>query len=163
MSTPTLLKIGFVKASWHAEIVGRALLGFTEAMPNSAIDVVSVPGAFELPLAARRLARTGRYDAIVCAAFVVNGGIYHNEFVSQAVVEGLLQVSLATDVPVLSVSLTPHNYQENEPMTAFFLENFVTKGKEAAEAVLGVLAAHGDIASLEAADIEHTRSAKVVG
>ncbi|WP_172331898.1 6,7-dimethyl-8-ribityllumazine synthase [Mangrovicoccus sp. HB161399] len=145
MSDRNSPRIGFIKASWHADIVDQALTGFSRAMPAAAIRVVTVPGAFELPLAARRMARTGRYDAIVCAAFVVNGGIYHNEFVSQAVVSGLMQVGLETDVPVLSVSLTPHNFQETDPMMRFFLDHFLMKGEEAAAAVTGILQAHDEI------------------
>lgn len=117
-------------------------------MAGERIDVITVPGAFELPLTAKKMAVTGHYDAIVCAAFVVNGGIYHHEFVSAAVVDGLMTVGLETGVPVLSLSLTPHNYQETEVHTAFFKEHFVQKGREAAAAVKGILAAHSDVAAV---------------
>ena len=155
MFNPPPLKIGFIKASWHADIVDRALTGFTEALPDAVVDVISVPGAFELPLAARRMARTGTYDAIVCAAFVVNGGIYHHEFVSEAVVRGLMKVGLETDVPVLSVSLTPHNFQETPQHRAFFTAHFAEKGKEAAAAVTGILEAH---AAIEATRVPSARA-----
>lgn len=69
--TPT--RYAFVKANWHAEIVNRALTGFCELIPAEQVDVYDVPGAFELPLFARDLAATGRYAAIVAAAFVVDG------------------------------------------------------------------------------------------
>ncbi|MGO7719100.1 6,7-dimethyl-8-ribityllumazine synthase, partial [Rhizobium johnstonii] len=62
----------------------------------------------------RDLAATGRYAAVVAAAFVVDGGIYLHEFVAQAVVDGLMRAGMDTGVPVLSVSLTPHQYQETE-------------------------------------------------
>jgi len=105
-------RCAFVKADWHAEIVDNALVGFQQVITDIPIDVFSVPGAFEMPLFARDLARTGKYDAIVAAALVVDGGIYRHEFVAQAVVNGLMQAGLETGVPVYSVSLTPHNYQE---------------------------------------------------
>ena len=87
--TPT--RYAFVKANWHAEIVNRALAGFCELIPAKQVDVYDVPGAFELPLLTRDLAATGRYAAIVAAAFVVDGGIYRHEFVAQAVVNGLMR------------------------------------------------------------------------
>jgi 6,7-dimethyl-8-ribityllumazine synthase len=65
-----------------------------------------------MPLIAKELAKTGKYDAVVCAAFVVDGGIYRHDFVAQTVVEALMNVGLETGVPVLSVSLTPHHFLE---------------------------------------------------
>ena len=101
--TMTHTRYAFIKANWHAEIVDQALVGFTEVVPESSVDVFDVPGAFEMPLLARDLARTGQYGAIAAAAFVVDGGIYRHDFVAQAVVNGLMQVGLETDDPVLSV------------------------------------------------------------
>ena len=87
-STPE--KFAFVRANWHPEIVAAALKGFrarlAERAPDARIDVFDVPGAFELSLSAKRLALTGSYDAIACAALVVDGGIYRHDFVAQAVV-----------------------------------------------------------------------------
>ena len=132
----TLPRYAFIKANWHADIVDRALDGFAELIPMDQIDVFDVPGAFEMPLTAADLARTGRYAAIAAAAFVVDGGIYRHDFVAQAVVDGLMRVSLDTGTPVLSVSLTPHNYQETDHHTAVFRAHFVEKGREAARAAL---------------------------
>ncbi len=132
--TPT--RYAFVKAQWHADIVDRALDGFHELVPADAVDVFDVPGAFELPLLARDLAQSGRYAAVVAAAFVVDGGIYRHEFVAQAVVDGLMRAGLDTGVPVLSVSLTPHQFQETEHHRAIFRAHFVEKGREAARAAL---------------------------
>jgi 6,7-dimethyl-8-ribityllumazine synthase len=73
---------------------------------ESDIDFFEVGGAFEMPLHAKLLAKTGRYAGIVAAALVVDGGIYRHEFVAQSVVSGLMQVQLETEVPVFSVSLT---------------------------------------------------------
>lgn len=140
--TPTVAaapRIAFIKARWHSEIVDRAYDGFVSQanflMPQATVDAFDVPGAFEMPLVAKKLARSGRYSAIVAAAFVVNGGIYRHEFVSEAVVSGLMQVGLETEIPCFSVSLTPHNFQPVPELTAFFCEHFVKKGVEAAEAV----------------------------
>lgn len=102
----------FVKAGWHAEIVDRALDGFLQVIPSTQVDIFDVPGAFELPLMARDLAASGQYAAVAAAALVVDGGIYRHDFVAAAVVDGLMRAGLDTGVPVLSVSLTPHQYQD---------------------------------------------------
>ena len=134
----THTRYAFVKANWHADIVNQALVGFLEVIPTEQVDVFDVPGAFEMPLMARDLASTGRYDAVACAAFVVDGGIYRHEFVAQAVVDGLMRAGLDTGVPVLSVSLTPHHYQETEHHNEIFKTHFVEKGREAARAALAI-------------------------
>ena len=132
--TPT--PYAFIKANWHAEIVDRSLDGFCELIPRDGIDVFDVPGAFELPLVARDLALSGKYSVITAAAFVVDGGIYRHDFVAQAVVDGLMRVGLDTGVPILSVSLTPHHFQETEHHLEIYKSHFVQKGREAAEAAL---------------------------
>ncbi len=132
----THTRYAFIKANWHADIVDRALDGFRELIPADLIDVFDVPGAFEMPLLARDLAASGRYAAVAAAAFVVDGGIYRHEFVAQAVVDGLMRAGLDTGVPVLSVSLTPHHYQETEHHKRIYREHFVEKGREAARAAL---------------------------
>ncbi len=126
----------FIKAAWHTDIVDQALKGFLDIIPAAQVDVFDVPGAFEMPLLARDLAKTGRYAAVAAAAFVVDGGIYRHDFVAQAVVDGLMRAGLDTDVPVLSVSLTPHQYQETEHHNAIYRAHFVKKGQEAAKAAL---------------------------
>ncbi|MFZ3584036.1 6,7-dimethyl-8-ribityllumazine synthase [Loktanella sp. DJP18] len=129
-------KYAFIKANWHAEIVDQALTGFCEVIDAAEVDVFDVPGAFEMPLMAQDLAQTGKYDAIACAALVVDGGIYRHDFVAQAVVTGLMQAGMATGVPVLSVSLTPHHFQDTAHHIGIFREHFVQKGREAANAAL---------------------------
>ncbi len=135
-------KFAFVRARWHADIVDRAHLGFTERLseldPDARIDTIDVPGAFEMPLLAQKLATTGEYDAVIAVAFVVDGGIYRHDFVAQAVVSGLMEAQLRTGVPVLSVSLTPHNFQSTEAHIAFFVDHFLTKGREAADAAIAI-------------------------
>lgn len=140
-------RFAFIKAQWHADIVDRSLDGFTETIPLSQIETFDVPGAFEIPLMAQKLALTGKYDAVICAAFVVDGGIYRHDFVASAVVDGLMRVGLDTGVPVLSVSLTPHQYQETDHHNAIYRAHFVTKGREAASAALAILEAHDTVAA----------------
>lgn len=137
------LTIAFIKARWHAEIVDQALAGFVEEMKTAGQDshvvTYDVPGAFEMPLLAQRLAATGKFDAIVAAALVVDGGIYRHDFVAAAVVNGLMEVQLKTGVPVFSVSLTPHHFQPTAEHVGFYTKHFLKKGAEAAQAVLGVV------------------------
>jgi 6,7-dimethyl-8-ribityllumazine synthase len=134
-------RFAFIHAQWHADIVCRARDAFLAEMarhriPRDAVGVFEVPGAFELPLHARKLIDTGRYQAVVACGFVIDGGIYRHEFVAEAVIHGLMRVQLDTGVPVLSAVLTPHHFHEHETHRAFFGDHFVLKGTEAANACL---------------------------
>ena len=134
-------RIAFVHALWHAEIVREAKAGFLERMEASgfdrnAIECFETPGAFEIPLHAQTLARTGRYAAIVAAAFVVNGGIYRHDFVASTVVDALMRVQLETETPIFSVVLTPHHFHEHDVHHDFFKQHFKVKGVEAAQACI---------------------------
>ena len=132
--TPT--RYAFTKAAWHNQIVDRALDGFCEVIDPTQVDVFDVPGAFEMPLLARDLANTGRYAAVTAAALVVDGGIYRHDFVAGAVVDGLMRAGMDSGVPVLSVSLTPHHFQDTDHHNAIYAAHFVDKGREAAQAAL---------------------------
>ncbi|HEY1833453.1 MAG TPA: 6,7-dimethyl-8-ribityllumazine synthase [Solirubrobacteraceae bacterium] len=141
MTSKNPTRIALVAASWHAEIVAsgeRALIAelAEHGVATDCVERFSVPGAFELPLLARRLARSGRYDAVVCTGLVIDGGIYRHEFVASAVIDGLMAVGLETDVPVLSMVLTPHHFHEHEAHAGFFAEHFELKGREVARACL---------------------------
>ncbi|MCG6901854.1 MAG: 6,7-dimethyl-8-ribityllumazine synthase [Rhodobacter sp.] len=138
-------RYAFIKARWHADIVDRALEGFMQLIPQDRIDVFDVPGAFEMPLLARDLAASGRYGAVAAAALVVDGGIYRHDFVAQAVVDGLMRAGMDSGVPVLSISLTPHHYQETDHHRAIYAEHFVLKGREAAEAALTIARTRADV------------------
>lgn len=142
-------RIAFIKSRWHAVTVDRAHEGFeaeiSRLIPNAVCDTFEMPGAFEMPLLAKKLALSGKYDAIVAAALVVDGGIYRHDFVADAVVAGLMTVQLETMVPVFSVSLTPHNYQPSEDIEQFFREHFKKKGAEAASAVEMVLSVNATL------------------
>jgi 6,7-dimethyl-8-ribityllumazine synthase len=137
-------RIAFVEASWHADIVGqgrRSFLAEIARQKGPDVDVVAVPGSFELPLQAKLLAKSGRYGAIVAAGFVVNGGVYRHDFVAATVVDALMRVQLETEVPVLSMVLTPLHFHEHAEHQRFFHEHFVVKGREAADACLRTMAA----------------------
>lgn len=136
--TPT--RYAFIKAAWHSHIVDRALDGFCAVIDPELVDVFDVPGAFEMPLLARDLANTGKYGAVAAAALVVDGGIYRHDFVASAVVDGLMRAGMDSGVPVLSISLTPHHFQETDHHNAIYTAHFVEKGREAANAALKIVA-----------------------
>mgnify|MGYP002662290723 CR=1 FL=1 len=101
---------------------------------SDAIDLFQVPGAFEIPLHAKKLAQSGRYAAVVCCGLVVDGGIYRHEFVATTVVNALMTLQLDTGVPILSAVLTPHHFHEHAEHRKYFHRHFAVKGTEAAEA-----------------------------
>ena len=148
-------RIAFIQACWHRDIVDEAWEAFLPEMAKAglrqgSIDRFELPGVFEIPLQAKLLAKSGRYHAIVAAGFVVNGGIYRHDFVAGTVLDGMMRVQLDTNVPVLSAVLTPHNFQESEPLIAFFREHFVVKGTEAANACTQILDARAKLALVNA-------------
>ncbi|MBZ9849897.1 6,7-dimethyl-8-ribityllumazine synthase [Mesorhizobium sp. CA14] len=146
----TARRIAVIRARWHADIVDQCVQAFEAelaALGGFAVEVFDVPGAYEIPLHAKTLAETGRYAAILGTAFVVNGGIYRHDFVASAVVDGMMNVQLATGVPVLSAVLTPHSYHDSAEHHRFFHEHFIVKGKEAARACAEILAARARIAA----------------
>ena len=137
-------KVALIRAAWHADIVEQCCNSFIDELTRLSdgsltVETFEVPGAFEIPLQARSLLRSQRYLAAVGAAFVVDGGIYRHEFVAQAVINGLMQVQLDTDLPVLSAVLTPHHFHESSEHQAFFTQHFKTKGVEVANACWSVL------------------------
>jgi 6,7-dimethyl-8-ribityllumazine synthase len=132
-------RLAFVQSTWHEEIVDRCRDAFldeigTLGIDRARIDLFRVPGAFEIPLHAQRLAASGRYAAIVGAGFVIDGGIYRHDFVAEAVISGLMRVQLDQDVPVISAVLTPHHFHSHDEHASFFADHFAVKGVEAARA-----------------------------
>lgn len=103
-------------------------------VPRDRVDVFEVPGSLEIPLQAKLLAKTGRYLAIVAAGFVVDGGIYRHEFVAESVIDAMMRVQLETEVPIISMVLTPQRFHEHDAHRGFFLDHFEVKGAEAAAA-----------------------------
>jgi 6,7-dimethyl-8-ribityllumazine synthase len=131
--------VAFVQSCWHKEIVDRCRDAFVGEMiecgfAQADIDLFAVTGAFEIPLQAKLLAKSGEYAAVVAAGFVIDGGIYRHEFVAQAVITALMQIQLDTEVPIISAVLTPQNFHAHADHNNFFLEHFVEKGREAANA-----------------------------
>lgn len=81
-------------------------------VPVDRIDVAWVPGSFEIPLVARKLAATGRYAAVVCLGCVIRGETGHYDHVAGQAAGGVLQASLATDVPVIFGVLTTETVEQ---------------------------------------------------
>ena len=141
---PAGKKIAFISAAWHGDIVAQARESFihdlgVSGLEETSIDLIDVPGSLEIPLQCKSLANTGQYQLIVACGFIVDGGIYRHDFVASTVLDGMMRVQLETEVPILSVVLTPHHFNEQEHHHQFFLEHFKVKGQEAARACLQVL------------------------
>ncbi|WP_255222221.1 MULTISPECIES: 6,7-dimethyl-8-ribityllumazine synthase [Nocardia] len=136
LMSPT--RIALVAARWHADIVDRAVEAARIALADhgfTEVDVIEVPGAFEIPLRVRRLAASGEYAGIAGVALVVDGGIYRHDFVAATVVDALMRVQLETDVPVFSAVLTPHHFHEHAEHLEYFARHFTVKGTELANAI----------------------------
>ena len=137
-------RIAFVQAGWHEDIVRRGHEGFVaelarHGVPQATVERVPVAGTFEIPLHAKCLAATGRYAAIVGCGLVVDDGIYRHDFITTAVIDGMMRVQLDSGVPVFSCVLTPHHFHEHAEHRRFFGEHFAVKGAEVARALLQTL------------------------
>ncbi len=140
-STP---RLALVSSAWHRDIVEQACASAIAELQRaglapSQVERFEVPGAFEIPLHAQVLARSGRYQGILACGLVVDGGIYRHDFVARAVIDGLMRVQLDSGVPVFCAVLTPHRFHEHEQHRAYFHQHFVTKGAELARACLATL------------------------
>lgn len=138
-------RIAFIQAGWHRHIVTQAYSAFVEecglaGFSTAAIDLFEVPGSLEIPLQAKLLAKHRNYAIIVAAGLIVDGGIYRHDFVAATVLDALMKVQLDAELPILSLVLTPHQFQESEAHQAFFRDHFKVKGREAARACLQTLA-----------------------
>ena len=138
-TTSNQKRIAFIHGSWHEDIVLQALKGFRGEMvlrgyDPKLIEVIAVPGAYEIPLQAKLLAKTGKFAAIAASGLVVDGGIYRHEFVADAICSGLMQVQLETEIPVVTAVLTPHHFHETQEHIEYFKTHFVKKGQELAVA-----------------------------
>jgi 6,7-dimethyl-8-ribityllumazine synthase len=139
-------RIAIISAQWHAEIVGQSRQSAIAELKRNGvsakqISLYEVPGAFEIPLFALKLAQSGRFDAVIACALVVDGGIYRHEFVATAVIDGLMRVQLDTGMPVFSAVLTPHAFHEHAEHQQYFTQHFVIKGREVAQACIATLEA----------------------
>lgn len=140
------LRVAVVAASWHTTVMDGLLDGSRRALAAAGVtDVreVRVPGTFELPVAAGRLARSGQYDAVVALGVVIRGGTPHFDYVCQAATSGLTDVAVQTGVPVGFGVLTCDD--EAQALDRAGLEgSHEDKGAEAAEAAVAtVLALRG--------------------
>ncbi|MFD5464711.1 6,7-dimethyl-8-ribityllumazine synthase [Kitasatospora sp. NPDC127059] len=108
------LKVAVIAAQWHDQVMNGLLDGAHRALKELGVSeptVLRVPGTFELPVAAKRLAERG-YDAVVALGVVIRGGTPHFDYVCQAATAGLTQVSVDTGVPVGFGVLTCDNEQQ---------------------------------------------------
>lgn len=107
----TGLTFGLVASKFNKVVTSRLLTECVQALSKAgvaddAIEVVRVPGAFEIPLVARQLARSGRFDAVICLGAVIRGDTPHFEYISTEVSRGILQASMESNVPVIFGVLT---------------------------------------------------------
>jgi 6,7-dimethyl-8-ribityllumazine synthase len=132
------LRVGVVAASWHPEVMGGLLAGARRALADAGVgdvEVIRVPGAFELPLGAARL--LDRCDAVVALGVVIRGGTPHFEYVCRAATDGLLRVSLDAGRPVGFGLLTCDDEQQAIDR-AGLPRSREDKGAEAAQAALAM-------------------------
>jgi 6,7-dimethyl-8-ribityllumazine synthase len=111
------LKFAVVVSRFNDFICQRLLEGCLDALKRHGanendITVVRVPGSFEIPLAAQKLAASKEYDAVVCVGAVIRGGTPHFEYVAAEVIKGVAQVALATGVPVTLGVITTDNLEQ---------------------------------------------------
>jgi 6,7-dimethyl-8-ribityllumazine synthase len=107
----TGLRFGIVVSKFNKFVTSRLLAAAVETLKKAgaadeALEVVRVPGAFEIPLAARALARTGRFDAVLCLGAVIRGDTPHFDYISAEASRGIGQVALECDLPVIFGVLT---------------------------------------------------------
>jgi 6,7-dimethyl-8-ribityllumazine synthase len=117
MLTGRGLRIGIVVARFNEFVTSKLMEGALDALVRhevdpDAIDVLWVPGSFEIPLAAKRMADSGRYDAVVCLGAVIRGATPHFDYVAAEVAKGVANVSLATGVPVIFGVLTTDTIEQ---------------------------------------------------
>ncbi|HEB49576.1 MAG TPA: 6,7-dimethyl-8-ribityllumazine synthase [Desulfobulbus sp.] len=110
-------KIGIIVARFNSFISEKLLEGAIDSLVRSGvraedIDVARVPGAFEIPLVAQKMARSGRFDAVICLGVVIRGATPHFDYVAGEVAKGTAQVMLDTGVPVLFGVLTTETIEQ---------------------------------------------------
>ncbi|MBQ2476038.1 MAG: 6,7-dimethyl-8-ribityllumazine synthase, partial [Desulfovibrio sp.] len=111
------MKIGIVCARFNEFIVSKLLSGAMDTLArhdvsDGDIDVAWVPGAFEIPLAASKMAKSGRYDAVICLGAVIRGQTPHFDFVANEVSKGIAQIGLAEGLPILFGVLTTDSIEQ---------------------------------------------------
>ena len=139
-------RIACVLSTYHAELT-RAMLDSARTelaragIAASDVPVFEVPGAFELPIVAARIARESSIDAVMCFGLVLKGETSHDQHVARAAVDGLQRVMERSDKPVLLGVLTCDTYEQARARALPAAQGGLDKGREVARAALGVLAA----------------------
>lgn len=131
-------RIAIVVSRFNDFVTERLLEGAMAALQDAglsrdAIDVVHVPGAFEIPMAAQRVAEAGRVSAVVCLGCLIRGATPHFEIIAQACAQGITAASAASGVPMTFGVLTTHSAEQALERAGPGADN---KGREAAEAAL---------------------------
>lgn len=111
------LRVGIIVSRFNDFIVSKLLEGALDGLQRhnvseENISVARVPGAFEIPLVAQKMAATGQYDAIICLGAVIRGATTHYDYVCAEVSKGIAHVSLATSIPVVFGVLTTENIEQ---------------------------------------------------
>lgn len=111
------LKIGIVLGRFNEFIGGKLLDGALDGLKRHGVGVEDisvfwVPGSFEIPLMAKKVASSGKYDAIICLGSVIRGDTYHFECVANEVSKGIAKASLDSDIPVIFGVLTTDNIEQ---------------------------------------------------
>lgn len=111
------IKVGIVAARFNEFITSKLLGGAVDGLlrhevKEEDIHVAWVPGAFEIPLIASKMAKSGKYDAVICLGAVIRGSTSHYDYVCSEVSKGIASVSLASDVPVMFGVLTTENIEQ---------------------------------------------------
>lgn len=113
----TNMKVGIVAARFNEFVVSRLIGGAEDALlrhgvKDSNIDLAWVPGAFEIPVVAKRMAESGKYDAVLCLGTVIRGETSHYDYVCNEVSKGIAQVELQSGLPVLFGIVTAENLEQ---------------------------------------------------
>ncbi|EHH68097.1 6,7-dimethyl-8-ribityllumazine synthase [Gluconobacter morbifer] len=127
-------KLAIIVSRFNTEITGglkNGALEWLEERDITDVDVYDAPGAFELPLLAQRLAKSSRYEGVICLGCVIKGDTAHFEFISLGATIGIMQAQLATEVPVAFGVLTTYTEVQAISRSRKDAEN---KGREAAAA-----------------------------
>lgn len=111
------LKFGIIVGRFNEFIGGKLLSGAIDALKRHGVDeddieITWVPGAFEIPLVAKKMAKTQKYDAVICLGAVIRGATPHFDYVSGEVTKGIASVSLETEVPVIFGVLTTDTIEQ---------------------------------------------------
>ena len=111
------LKFGLVISRFNQFITGRLLEGAQDALLRHGVsqenmDIAWVPGSFEMPLIAKKLAETKRYNAIICLGAVIRGGTPHFEYIASEVTKGIAKVGLETGLPVINGIITADTLEQ---------------------------------------------------